>query len=281
MIPKGSKRQKVESSLEDRTQPTNEPSEAQHRRDAHADRRAQRPSVLLARGRAARGAHPLVQGRVRGRLVQAELVAHKRLEVARRGSLVDGPVRVLDDEVVVVGAERAGGVGRLVRLGVPRVGAARGMKRHVGRQGPGHRDRGPRDHHVDGRRGAQKIGVVPAPGDIVADLMEEGAPLRRRGRQHHHVSGGQALVEDLALRCGRSGAVPGVCAAGLGLVRGTGGVHAGAGRCCCVEIPPRGGGGPSRRAFFCFFVIVVVVGVSCRRGGWCWGGFCNEKRISD
>lgn len=152
--------------------PGNEPSEAENRDHAHGHHRAERPLINIGNTATAGRAHPAAaKGGVRLRRVQNKLEAAEGREIASLGGRGDGRVGVVDDERVSIHQQRILDVLGLVGLRVPGEGARGGIG-HVLRERPGRRGVPARDEHVNGRGRALNVGVVPAPGDVVADLVE-------------------------------------------------------------------------------------------------------------
>lgn len=133
-------------------------------------------------------------------MIQAEPKSRKRGEIASLGRGTDAGVAIVDDERVLGRQQGVPDVGLPVAVGVPRVAAGR-LEGHVLRQGPGVRHGRGRDEHVHGRGRALEVGVVPSPGDEVADLVQVGR-LQGRGRGDHHDGAGWVLGRVLGVRGG-------------------------------------------------------------------------------
>lgn len=107
----------------------------------------------------------------------------------------------MDEERVLFNQQRILDVLGLEGRCVPRVGAW-GSEGHVLRERPSLRGGLARHNHVDGRGLGLKAGVVPGPGDVIADLVELGAG-RGRGGEHDDAARRESWVEGLVLcrRC--------------------------------------------------------------------------------
>jgi len=178
--------------------PGNEPGEAENRDHAHGHHRAERPLVDIGNTTTAGRAHPATgKGGIRLRRVQNKGEAGKRREIASLGGIGDFSVGVLDDERVRLNRQRILDVLGLVGSRVPGVGARGGIG-HVLSECPCLGGGLARDEHVNSRGLALNVGVVPAPSNVVANLVELGAG-RGRGGDHDNGAGRVSGVEGLVL----------------------------------------------------------------------------------
>lgn len=195
-----------------------EPRKAKDSDDAHRQDKANRTSLRVRQRTAARSTRPAVgKRRVGLRRVHAKGEAIVRVQVARLGRGTDTAVGIVDNQRVLLGQQRRGDVAALVCAGVPGVGAER-LKGHVLGQSEGARGEAARGQDVDGRRRGLQAGVVPDPGDKVADLVElqDGG---RGGGDHGDATGRIDGVEG-----GVGGLGGAVGSAGVALLVGGGGL---------------------------------------------------------
>lgn len=177
----------------DEVNPGHEPSKAEDGHHTHGDGKSKNVMIKLGQGCVASVARPLVKINVWLGSVQAKSIGGKGAKIARVGDLGDCGIRILDDESVHVVGEGLADVGCL-DAAVPRV-CHGSLEGHVGRKSPRLRDGRAANENINGSWGAEQVGVIPAPGDVVANSVEGSTSGKDTGRLQHNISWGGFGIE--------------------------------------------------------------------------------------